>query len=71
MYSPKIDKALIPDIYRIAKARKTPMTKLVNQWLRYCLSVYYTAWGPSENHLIDKELELEPPEPIDHQTVRR
>lgn len=33
MYSPKIDSKLIPNLYRIAKARGTPMTKLVNSFL--------------------------------------
>lgn len=33
MYSPKIHEDLIPDLYRIAKARKTPMTRLVNSFL--------------------------------------
>jgi len=30
MYSPKIKDELIPDLYRIAKAKKIPMTRLVN-----------------------------------------
>lgn len=33
MYSPKIHEDLIPSLYRIAKARKLPMTKLVNSFL--------------------------------------
>lgn len=31
MYSPKISEELIPKLYRIAKAKKIPMTRLVNQ----------------------------------------
>ena len=34
MYSPKISEDLIPRIYRMAKFRKMPMTKLVNQILK-------------------------------------
>ena len=34
MYSPKIDEDLIPSIYRLAVARKIPMTKLVNRILK-------------------------------------
>ena len=30
MYSPKISEELIPDLYKIAKAKKIPMVKLVN-----------------------------------------
>ena len=37
MYSPKISEELIPDLYRMAKARKTPMTKLVNVLLTQAL----------------------------------
>jgi hypothetical protein len=34
MYSPKIDEGLIPRLYRLAKARKIPMTRLVDELLR-------------------------------------
>lgn len=30
MYSPKISEELIPDLYKIAKAKGVPMTKLAN-----------------------------------------
>lgn len=30
MYSPKIDEALIPTLYRMAKEKQIPMTRLVN-----------------------------------------
>jgi hypothetical protein len=33
MYSPKIDEALIPPLYRLALARRQPMTTLVSQIL--------------------------------------
>jgi hypothetical protein len=31
MYSPKISEALIPSLYRMAKDRGVPMTRLINQ----------------------------------------
>lgn len=31
MYSPKIDEALIPKLYRLRRVKKIPMTRLVNQ----------------------------------------
>ena len=37
MYSPKIAKELIPILYQVAKARRIPMTKLVEQLLRKAL----------------------------------
>ena len=33
MYSPKIDEEFIPPLYRIAKSKGIPMTRLVNQIL--------------------------------------
>lgn len=33
MYSPKINEELIPDLYKIAKAKKIPMVRLVNDIL--------------------------------------
>jgi post-segregation antitoxin (ccd killing protein) len=33
MYSPKISEELIPDLYQMAKAEGTKMTKLVNRML--------------------------------------
>lgn len=37
MYSPKIDEELIPALYRLAKEKKIPMTRLVNGVLRCAL----------------------------------
>jgi len=37
MYSPKIDEALIPRLYRLRKLKKIPMTRLVNEILRSAL----------------------------------
>lgn len=34
MYSPKISEELIPDLYRLGKAKKKPMTKVVNEIIR-------------------------------------
>jgi hypothetical protein len=38
MYSPKIDEALIPRLYRLRKLKKIPMTRLVNGILEKALS---------------------------------
>lgn len=37
MYSPKISEDLIPDLYRLGKARNKPMTRIVNQILAEAL----------------------------------
>jgi len=37
MYSPKIDEELIPALYRLAKEKKIPMTRLVNRMIRCAL----------------------------------
>lgn len=37
MYSPKIDEALIPTLYRMAKEKQIPMTRLVNGIIRSAL----------------------------------
>jgi len=34
MYSPKIDEDLIPRLYRLARERKVPMTRFVNEHLK-------------------------------------
>lgn len=38
MYSPKIAEELIPVLYRTAKARGLPMTRLVNRIIREALA---------------------------------
>ena len=38
MYSPKIAEDLIPALYRLAKDRKVPMTRLVDGIIRQALS---------------------------------
>ena len=38
MYSPKIDEALIPRLYRLRKLKKIPMTRLVNVILEKAVS---------------------------------
>jgi predicted DNA-binding protein len=40
MYSPRIDTALIPRLYRIAKTLKKPMTILVNEMVSDALVQY-------------------------------
>jgi len=37
MYSPKIEETLIPCLYRTARARRMPMTRLVAQLIRKAL----------------------------------
>ena len=39
MYSPKIAEELIPMLYRLAKQRKMPMTRLVNGMIRDWLAL--------------------------------
>jgi len=34
MYSPKISPELIPELYKLARARKIPMTKLVDRIIK-------------------------------------
>ena len=38
MYSPQIREDLIPPLYRLAKARRVPMTRLVNEILAAALA---------------------------------
>ena len=38
MYSPKISEELVPALYRLAKDRKMPMTRLVNGIIRQALA---------------------------------
>ena len=38
MYSPRIEPEFIPELYHLAKAKGTPMTKLVNAIIREWLS---------------------------------
>ena len=37
MYSPKIREELIPKLWRLARARRVPMTKLVNAFIEEAL----------------------------------
>ena len=41
MYSPQIREDLIPPLYRLAKARRVPMTRLVSDILAAALSVVH------------------------------
>ena len=38
MYSPRISEQLIPQLYQLAKARRMPMTQLVNSIIREALT---------------------------------
>ena len=40
MYSPKIKERFIPILYRIARERKTPMTRVVNEIIQDYLTDY-------------------------------
>jgi hypothetical protein len=40
MYSPKIREELIPVLYRLARHREVPMTRLVDSLLRESLAAY-------------------------------
>ncbi|MBZ0159102.1 hypothetical protein [Candidatus Methylomirabilis sp.] len=39
MYSPRIDEDLIPPLYRLAKVRRIPMTRLVSEILQKALMI--------------------------------
>lgn len=39
MYSPKVEERFIPELYRLAKKRKRPMTKVMNGLLGFALSL--------------------------------
>lgn len=54
MYSPKIDEELIPALYRMAKEKKIPMTRLVNGMLRRGLET-----GQSDPALMCQEKGIE------------
>jgi hypothetical protein len=60
MYSPKIKEALIPQIYRSAKAERIPMTQWVNRALEKALSELSA--GSEDNHndqnLIEESLAI-------------
>ena len=47
MYSPKISEELIPDLYRIKRDMKVPMTGLVN----YILRKYIKEWKHNEKNI--------------------
>jgi len=49
MYSPKINQELIPVLFKIARLRKTSMTKLVNQIIKNYLSNDKTMEGGVTN----------------------
>jgi len=40
MYSPKISENLIPELYRISKEIEKPMTKVVDEILKWYVSFY-------------------------------
>lgn len=48
MYSPKISEDLIPVLYRMAKERKTPMTRLVDGMIRDVIALSMKPEGKAE-----------------------
>jgi hypothetical protein len=46
MYSPKIDERLIPPLYRLARSRRQPMTRLVAEVLEAYLADQGALAGP-------------------------
>jgi len=51
MYSPKISEELVPQLYRLAKAWKVPMTALVNELLEKALAEVKQEPGEEETKL--------------------
>ena len=52
IYSPKINEELIPVLYKIGKMEKKPMTRVVDELLRYALESreeYRSIYTDSEN----------------------
>ena len=45
MYTPKISEELVPVLYRIAKGKKMPMTRLVDGIIRESLTSYIPPQG--------------------------
>ena len=48
MYSPKISEDLVPVLYRMAKERKTPMTRLVDGMIRDVIALSVKPEGKAE-----------------------
>ena len=63
MYSPKIDEALIPRVYRAAKAANIPMTTWVNRAVEGALSHETAAQQPQSLTILDGVGEREAPAP--------
>ncbi len=59
MYSPRIDPGFIPALYHLAKARRTPMTKLVNsiigEWMEKIKQEGGESNGKSNGAVQDQE----------------
>ena len=59
MYSPKISEDLIPNLYKIAKAKKIPMVKLVNDIISEALkSIQVEVQVVREKTEVEKEIYL-------------
>ena len=61
MYSPKISEDLVPVLYRLAKERKTPMTRLVDGMIRDVIALSMKPEGKAEANKPELSLhEMEP-----------
>ena len=59
MYSPKIAEELIPALYREAKARRVPMTRLVDRLLREALDTEVRSGKGEKPARVSEETALE------------
>ena len=57
MYSPKIDERLIPPLYRLARRRGQPMTRLVAEALEAYLAGQGALGAPPPAQLPERRLE--------------
>ena len=51
MYSPKISEDLIPELYRISKEIEKPMTKVVDEILKWYVRFYKRNNGKSKKEI--------------------
>lgn len=63
MYSPKIAEDLIPSLYRLAKDRKMPMTRLVDGIIRQVLASNTLPQGKLSSYEQDARTPMAEPRP--------
>jgi len=56
MYSPKISEDLVPVLFQIARSRRIPMTRLVNQIIKNYLKRNGKMKGGTASHESEKQL---------------